>query len=66
MLQVELTLDVEKVIPDFIWRKAFLQSKTIKPNTIKKYPFRWFFSSGLTAKNLQDALHPELVSFLFF
>lgn len=66
MLQVELTLDVEKVIPDFIWRKAFLQSKTIKPNTIKKYPFRRFFSSGLTAKNLQDALHPELVSFLFF
>lgn len=66
MLQVELTLDVEKVIPDFIWRKAFLQSKTIKPNTIKKYPFRQFFSSGLTAKNLQDALHPELVSFLFF
>ncbi|PVD29254.1 hypothetical protein C0Q70_11851 [Pomacea canaliculata] len=59
-MQVELTLDVEKVIPDFIWRKAFLQSKTIKPNTIKKYPFRRFFSSGLTAKNLQDALHPEL------
>ena len=62
--QVELALDVERVIPDFIRRKAFIKRKTIKPNIMFSNPISRFFLSraGLTSKSLQQHLNPELVS----
>ena len=65
VVQVELALDVERVIPDFIRRKAFVKRKTLKPNM---YMFsnpvsRFFYShSGITTRSLQEHLNPELVS----
>ncbi|KAK7502989.1 hypothetical protein BaRGS_00005615 [Batillaria attramentaria] len=61
-MQVELALDVERVIPDFIRRKAFVKRKTIKPNELLSNPVTRFFNSqsGLTPKALQDHLNPEL------
>ncbi|XP_070189192.1 transient receptor potential cation channel subfamily A member 1 homolog isoform X2 [Littorina saxatilis] len=61
-MQVELALDVERVIPDFIRRKAFVKKKTIRPNTMFKNPFTRIFitQTGLTAKSLQEHLNPEL------
>ncbi|XP_076445109.1 uncharacterized protein LOC143283010 [Babylonia areolata] len=62
-MQVELALDVERVIPDFIRRKAFIRRKTIKPNlySLSNPITRFFISqSGLTTKSLQEHLNPEL------
>ncbi|KAL8599950.1 hypothetical protein ACOMHN_050252 [Nucella lapillus] len=62
-MQVELALDVERVIPDFIRRKAFVKRKTIKPNLymLSNPVSRFLFAqSSLTIKSLQEHLNPEL------
>ncbi|XP_076466512.1 transient receptor potential cation channel subfamily A member 1 homolog [Babylonia areolata] len=59
-MQVKLALDVERVIPDFIRRKAYAKWKTMKPNKISN-PFQRFFNtqSGMTARSLKEHLHTE-------
>ncbi|XP_046573761.1 transient receptor potential cation channel subfamily A member 1 homolog isoform X1 [Haliotis rubra] len=39
-MQVELTLDVEKILPDVIRQKFFISTKIIKPNLESKNPLR--------------------------
>ncbi|KAL8579599.1 hypothetical protein ACOMHN_025552 [Nucella lapillus] len=60
-MQVKLALDVERVIPDFIRRKAYVKWNTIKPNSISN-PFQRFFNtqSGMTARALKEHFNTEL------
>ncbi|XP_046335737.2 transient receptor potential cation channel subfamily A member 1 homolog isoform X1 [Haliotis rufescens] len=39
-MQVELTLDVEKILPDLFRQRFFRPTKIIKPNLESKYPLR--------------------------
>ncbi|XP_035826279.1 transient receptor potential cation channel subfamily A member 1 homolog [Aplysia californica] len=60
-MQVELALDVERIIPDFIRRKAFTRRSTIRPNRLFSNPVRRLLSNSyLSPQALQKALNPEL------
>ncbi|XP_070189214.1 transient receptor potential cation channel subfamily A member 1 homolog [Littorina saxatilis] len=61
-MQVELALDVERVIPDFLRRKAYVKKRTIRPNRLIGNPIARLFMTrrGLTSKALQAHLNYEL------
>ncbi|XP_059143881.1 transient receptor potential cation channel subfamily A member 1 homolog isoform X2 [Physella acuta] len=60
-MQVELALDVERVLPDFIKRRAFTRKKTIRPNRTYSNPLvSAMTGSHLSPQALQKALNPEL------
>ena len=67
---MELALDVERMVPDFIRRKFVVRRDTLTPNKGISIFFSKTFgleSYGLTAQNINKALNPELVSwFLIF
>ncbi|RUS77619.1 hypothetical protein EGW08_014619 [Elysia chlorotica] len=59
-MQVELALDVERIIPDFLRRRAFCRRKTIRPNRLFANPIqRMFTNSYLSPSALQKALNPD-------
>lgn len=63
-LQVELALDVERMVPDFIRRKFVVRKESLSPNAGFSVYFSKTFgleSYGLTAQNINKALNPELV-----
>ncbi|XP_046346459.2 transient receptor potential cation channel subfamily A member 1 homolog isoform X2 [Haliotis rufescens] len=65
-MQVDLALDVEKILPDFIRRKTYIRRETLNPNICLKYPLwrLWrllTFQSSLSLEVIEKALHPELV-----
>ncbi|XP_071078636.1 transient receptor potential cation channel subfamily A member 1 homolog [Haliotis cracherodii] len=70
-MQVDLALDVEKILPDFIRRKTYIRRETSNPNICLKYPIwgslwrmLWrllTFQSSLSLEAIEKALHPELV-----
>ncbi|BFZ24871.1 hypothetical protein BsWGS_27910 [Bradybaena similaris] len=58
---VELALDVEQIIPDFIRRKAFCQKKTLHPNKVHQNPIRRILAKTfLSRQTLQKSLNPKL------
>ncbi|GFS20969.1 transient receptor potential cation channel subfamily A member 1-like protein [Elysia marginata] len=59
-MQVELALDVERVIPNFIRRRVFCRRRTIRPNILYANPLRRILSNSyLSPQALQRALNPE-------
>lgn len=65
-LQVELALDVERMVPDFIRRKFVVRKESLSPNIGLNVFFSRTFgleSYGLTAQTISKALNPELVSY---
>ena len=62
--QVELALDVESVVPQFIRRKFVVKEETITPNNNQGNFIKRFFSTTSTfmsATAITKALNPELV-----
>lgn len=64
-LKVELALDVEGILPQFIRRKFVVRSHTIAPNTKSRNPLKRLFRLDLnfdsTSTSIVAALNPELV-----
>ena len=64
--QVELALDVESIVPQFIRRRFVVKSRTIRPN-INRHRCTLFrrimAESELSSDAIVKALNPELVSF---
>lgn len=59
-MQVDLALDVERIIPDFLRRRAFMRRKTIQPNRLYANPVRRVITNSyLSPHALQKALNPE-------
>ena len=64
LLQVELALDVESIVPQFIRRRFVVKSRTIRPNATRHYcsVFRHLMAeSELSSEAIVKALNPELV-----
>ncbi|XP_046578884.1 transient receptor potential cation channel subfamily A member 1 homolog isoform X2 [Haliotis rubra] len=61
-MQVDLALDVERILPDFIRRKSYIRRKTFKPNQWLSNPVRRLlnYQSSMSAQAIQKALNPEL------
>lgn len=62
-MQVELALDVERMVPDFIRRRFVIKKETLMPNAGFGRVFTRTFgleSYGLTAQNISKALNPEM------
>ncbi|XP_052808936.1 transient receptor potential cation channel subfamily A member 1 homolog [Mya arenaria] len=62
-MQVELALDVERMVPDFFRRKFVVRKDTLRPNEGISFFFNKAFglaSYGLTAQTIYKALNPEL------
>lgn len=65
MLQVDLALDVEGILPQFIRRRFVMKCETIEPNAHARSAFRRLFSfdsDTLSSDAINKALSPELVS----
>lgn len=63
--QVELALDVESIVPQFIRRRFVVKCRTIRPNSTRHHckVFRRFMAeSELSSEAIVKALNPELVS----
>ncbi|KAK3773373.1 hypothetical protein RRG08_023251 [Elysia crispata] len=59
-MQVDLALDVERIIPDFLRRRAFCRRKTIRPNQLFANPLRRLITNSyLSPQALQKALSPD-------
>ncbi|XP_041352044.1 transient receptor potential cation channel subfamily A member 1 homolog [Gigantopelta aegis] len=61
-MQVEMALDVERIIPDFVRRKFHILKKTIKPNMMYNNPLSRLIHAGsiMSSEAIQKALNPEL------
>ncbi|XP_070568396.1 transient receptor potential cation channel subfamily A member 1 homolog isoform X2 [Ptychodera flava] len=64
-MQVELALDVEQLIPQFIQRKFIVRKETIEPNYVYKNPVTrlyYYFAgtSAISAPSIAKALRPDL------
>lgn len=62
-MQVELALDVERMVPDFFRRRFVIKKETLKPNVgFGRFFTRTFGleSYGLTAQSISKALNPEM------
>ncbi|KAL4233751.1 hypothetical protein ACF0H5_008431 [Mactra antiquata] len=62
-MQVELALDVERIVPDFFRRRLVVRKDAMKPNQgVNKFLSGLFGleSYGLTAQNINKALNPDL------
>ncbi|XP_048240280.1 transient receptor potential cation channel subfamily A member 1 homolog [Haliotis rufescens] len=61
-MQVDLALDVEKSLPDFIRRKTYIRCRTLTPNKWLGNPFRRLlnYQHSRSAQAIQKALNPEL------
>ncbi|GFO37455.1 transient receptor potential cation channel subfamily a member 1-like protein [Plakobranchus ocellatus] len=59
-MQVELALDVERIIPNFIRRRVFCRRRTLRPNVLYSNPLRRLLTNSyLSPQALQRALNPE-------
>ncbi|XP_033741695.1 transient receptor potential cation channel subfamily A member 1 homolog [Pecten maximus] len=62
-MQVELALDVERIVPEFIRRKFVTKKQTIKPNQGLKNPFSRLANleaGDLSSAAINKALNPDL------
>lgn len=62
-MQVELALDVERIVPDFFRRRLVVRKDTLWPNRGINKMLSGLFgleSYGLTAQSINKALNPEL------
>ncbi|XP_050405831.1 transient receptor potential cation channel subfamily A member 1 homolog [Patella vulgata] len=61
-MQVELALDVERILPDVLKKKFYIKRNTIKPNMLFNNTVAKIFKveSSLSAHTIQKALNPEL------
>ena len=67
--QVDLALDVEKVVPDFIRRRFMVKCEKIAPNRSTVNPFKRLAAAeagDLTSESISKALDPEVVSIIFY
>ncbi|KAI0226875.1 hypothetical protein LSAT2_022672 [Lamellibrachia satsuma] len=63
-MQVELALDVESIVPQFIRRRFVVKCRTIRPNSTRHHckVFRRFMAeSELSSEAIVKALNPELI-----
>ncbi|KAK3088028.1 hypothetical protein FSP39_013681 [Pinctada imbricata] len=62
-MQVDLALDVEKVVPDFIRKRVVVKCEKIAPNRSTMNPFLRFKAAeagDLTSESISKALDPDL------
>ena len=62
LLQVELALDVESIVPHFIRRKFVVKLQKIRPHEHLNPIQRFLSSKSMSSEAITKALNPELVS----
>lgn len=62
-MQVDLALDVERIVPEFIRRKFVIKKQTFRPNQGRKNPFSRLSNleaGELSSASINKALNPDL------